>query len=165
VTTTKPPVREVFSSRLETFLDELKEGETPNSGTFCGYCYNPMPPEQAVCDHCGRDRASTPAANTVPPAVIELHRRKQKRESLVVNSFAYLGLGLGLLLFLIVVAINFYFFDTALWLFIISLLVLLVGGRGLAGVFGGWIGDEVGYRYANRKLAEEWDAYTGEQAL
>jgi hypothetical protein len=148
----------VFSERLDGFLESLREGETPNAGTFCGFCFNPIPPEQTLCDHCGRSLAQTAAVHSVPDPVLEMHRRKQRRESLIVNSFAYIGLGLGLALFLLIVSLNFFFFDT-IWLLIASVFVLLVGGRVFAGIAGGVIGDEVGFRYANRHLAAEWDAY------
>ena len=160
---TAPTLRRVFSERLESFLDDLKEGETPNAGRFCGFCFNPIPPDQTACDHCGRSLTATTPVTSVPDPIIEMHRRKQKRESLVVNSFAYLGLAIGLALFLLVVAINFYYVDQ-LWLLIASVLVLLVGGRMLAGLIGGYIGDELGYRYANRKLADEWDAFLAQKA-
>jgi hypothetical protein len=31
-------VRTVLSPRLEVFLDQLREGETPNYGRFCYFC-------------------------------------------------------------------------------------------------------------------------------
>ena len=41
--------------------------------------------------------------------------------------------------------------------------MLIVGGRIFAGILGGWIGDQIGYNYAHRKLAVEWDAYERER--
>ena len=82
--------------------------------------------------------------------------RKQKRESLIVNCFAYLGLALGLALFLGMVAINVTYLDRALWFFFIAIGVFLIGSRVLAAIIGGVIGDEIGYRYASRRLAEDW---------
>jgi hypothetical protein len=84
-----------------------------------------------------------------------MHRRKQRRESLIVNTFAYLGLGLGVALFIGMVAIEYYYVH-ALWLLLLSIVVLIVGSWGLARFVGGVIGDEIGYRYASRRLAEEW---------
>ena len=156
--TTRPARGEhrVFSSRLETFLEQLDAGETPNSGTFCSFCYNPLPVEYQRCDHCGQALSERPAVNSLPPAVVEMFRRKQKRESLIVNSFAYLGLALGLAIFLGMVAINVLYMERALWFFLLATLVFLVGSRALAGIIGGYIGDEIGYRYANKRLAEDW---------
>jgi hypothetical protein len=149
----------VFAQRLELFLEQLNEGATPNSGRFCTFCYNPLPAGFDRCDHCGRETAQHPPLTSLPGEVLQMYRQKQKRESLVVNSFAYLGLALGLALFLGLVAINVLLMDRALWFFIMATVVFLVGSRLLAGLLGGVIGDEIGYRYANRKLAEEWAAH------
>ena len=100
---------------------------------------------------------------SLPDNVVEMYRRKQRRESVVVNSFAYFGLALGLALFLGLVAVNVLYLDRALWFFILATVVFLVGSRLLAGLFGGIIGDEVGFRYASRKLAEEWAAHVTER--
>jgi hypothetical protein len=160
----------VFSGRLEAFLDQLQEGSTPNAGRFCSFCYNPLPPDFDRCDHCGQT-VSGPAIpaegrrvlESLPPAVVEMYRRKQRRESLVVNSFAYLGLGLGLALFLGLVAINVLYLDKAFWFFLLATVLFLVGSRVFAGLIGGFIGDEIGYRYANRRLSEDWTAHVTER--
>lgn len=149
----------VFSKRLVEFLTRLQEGQTPNSGRFCSYCFNPLPSSFEGCDHCGLSVAERPAVESLPPEVIEMERQKLRRESLVVNSFAYLGLGLGLALFLGLVAIGVLYLDRAFWFFLVSTVVFLVGSRLLAGILGGVIGDELGYRYASKHLAEDWAAY------
>ena len=150
------PGDKIFSPRLEAFLERLQEGTTPNAGTFCSFCYNPLPPGYERCDHCSQDPRARPPLHSLPPEVVEMQRRKLRRESLIVNSFAYLGLALGMALFLGMVAINVLYLDKALWFFLLATLVFLVGSRVLAGVLGGVVGDEAGYRYANKRLAEEW---------
>jgi hypothetical protein len=154
------PPRPVFSERLDGFLNQIQEGATPNFGAFCAFCYNPLPQTFERCDHCGLATAAKPPVSSIPQEVLDMHRRKLKRESVVVNAFAYAGLALGLAVFLGMVAINVLYLEKALWFFILATFVFLVGSRVLAGVIGGVIGDEVGYRYANRRLAEDWVAYT-----
>ena len=154
-----PANRRVFSTRLEEFFDRLAEGEAPNSGRFCSFCYNPLPAGFERCDHCGQDQRERPPVASLPDAVIDMHRRKQKRESLVVNSFAYLGLALGLALFLGMVAINVLYMHKAFWFFLVALVTFLLGSRLLAAIVGGVIGDEIGFRYANRHLSEDWAGY------
>jgi hypothetical protein len=156
------PPREVFSSRLREFLDKVLEGESPNYGSFCSFCYNPLPADYTRCDHCGQSTARAPLTS-VPEDVLEMHRRKLKRESVVVNSFAYLGLALGLALFLVMVAINVLYMQKALWFFLFATFVFLVGSRILAGIIGGVIGDEIGYRYANKHLAEDWASHVSQR--
>ena len=155
--------RGVFSNRLSDFLDRLQEGQVPNAGTFCSFCYNPMPQDFGRCDHCGQNLTDRPPISSLPREVIEMHRRMRKRESLIVNSFAFLGLGLGLGIFLGLVAINVLYMDRALWFFVIATLIFLVGSRVLAGILGGYIGDEIGYSYAHRKLAEDWSIHLSQR--
>ena len=110
----------VFSERLDELLGSIGEGETPNFGVFCAYCYNPLPAGFERCDYCGRDVQTHPTVQSVPLEVIDMHQHKLKRESLVVNSFAYLGLGLGLAIFLALVAVNVLLLNKALWFFILG---------------------------------------------
>jgi hypothetical protein len=149
----------VFSSRLEAFLDELYAGKAPNAGRFCSFCYNPLPPGHDRCDHCGQDLRDRPALTSLPPDVLDMYRRKQKRESLVVNSFAYAGLLLSLGLFLGLIAINVLYMERAFWFFLIAIVLLMLTARLFPGILGGVIGDEIGYRYARKKLLEDWTAH------
>jgi len=151
--------RRVFSARLNAFLDQLYEGQAPNAGSFCSFCYNPLPPGYQRCDHCGQAVSERAPVQTLPADVLEMHRRMRKRESLIVNTLAYLGLALGLALFLGMVAINVLYMDRALWFFLLATAVFLIGSRLLAGLLGGIVGDEIAYRYANKRLAEDWAAH------
>jgi hypothetical protein len=83
----------------------------------------------------------------------------RKRESLVVNSFAFAGLFLAVLIFMVLVAVAVYLMDQSLWMLGFATVFLLVGGRVFAGLLGGWIGDNVGYDYAHRKLVLEWQEF------
>ena len=88
----------------------------------------PAPSAPSATTRCRRaSTAATTAARTcasarritsLPLDVLDMHRRKLKRESLIVNSFAYLGLALGLALFLGMVAINVLYLDKAFWFFL-----------------------------------------------
>jgi hypothetical protein len=153
----------VFSERLDELLTSIGEGETPNFGTFCAYCYNPLPAGLERCDYCGRDVLTHPPVQTLPLEVIAMHLHKLKRESVVVNSFAFFGLGLGLAIFLGLVAVNVLLLNKALWFFIIATAIFLLGSRLLAGLFGGIIGDEIGFKYGRKKLAEDWNAFVAQR--
>ncbi len=153
----------ILSERLEEFLGRLADGTSPNAGTFCSFCYNPLPRDFKSCDHCGQDLGKRSAIKALPGAVLEMYRRKLRSESLIVNSFAYLGLFLGLALYLGLVAINVLYLDKALWFFVVATVIFLVASRMFAGLFGGYIGDELGYRVANRHLAEDWTAHLSQR--
>ena len=155
----EPGASRVFSARLDAFLTALDEGNTPNHGAFCSFCYNPLPPGFDACDHCGQPTSARQPIDSLPPVMLEMHRRKLKRESIIVNSFAFFGLGLGLAIFLGLVAINVLLMNKELWFFLIAFFVFLFGSRLLAALFGGLIGDEIGFRYANKRLSEDWAAH------
>lgn len=159
----RPGPYRVFSNRLEAFLDQLWAGETPNAGRFCPFCYNPLPPAFERCDHCGQELRDDTTLASMPRAIVLMYRRKQKRESLIVNSLAFFGLGLGLAIFLGMVAINVLYMEKAFWFFLVALVTFVIGSRLLAGIFGGIIGDELGFRYANKRLAEDWAQHVAER--
>lgn len=148
----------LFSARLTTLLEEMFRGEAPNSGRFCGNCYTPMDRQRMECQHCATPTSERPPLEKVPRDVLLMFRSLRRRESLVVNSFAYLGLLLGVLIF---IAVFFVIFELGanIWWYIFDIVLLFVLARVLAGVLGGYVGDELGYRYSRRKLAEEWHAY------
>jgi hypothetical protein len=153
----------IFSERLTAFLESYYAGEAPNAGRFCGHCYSPLAKERTECPHCGRSVKARPPVGFVPDPVREMFRRMRGRESLIVNSFAYLGLALAVLIFIVAFAITFSLSGNV-WLLALDTALLFVLARVLAGLLGGWIGDELGHRYAQRKLAEEWQAFEAERA-
>src|SRR5690606_25032158 len=99
----------------------------------------------------------------LPESVLRMYRRKLKSESLIVNSFAYVGLLSGLALFLGLVAVNVLYMNRELWFFLIATVVFLVSSRVFAGILGGIIGDELAYKIANKHLAEDWANHIAER--
>jgi len=154
----------IFSERLDGLMASMLAGEAPNVGRFCGYCYTPVRKAAEACAHCGRGTAEWPPVARIPPEFFALYKRMRKRESLIVNSFAFAGLAIGLVLFIVMVAVAVYDFNASLWWMAGSVVVLIVGGRVFAGLLGGWIGDAIGYDVSRRKLAVEWEAYERERA-
>lgn len=160
---TAPDALPVFSKRLDEIMASMLKGEIPNVGRFCGYCYTPVTKDSLSCDHCGRNTTTYPPQRAIPREFFALYKRMRKREALIVNSFAFAGLGIGLILFIVLVGLAVYRFDQSLWMLAGATAVFIVGGRVFAGLLGGWIGDDVGYRYARRKLALEWYEFEAER--
>jgi hypothetical protein len=155
---TPPPEVPIFSDRLTQVLETVIKGEAPNVGHFCGYCYTPIDRQRMHCPHCRKAVADYPAVVKVPSDVGEMFRKMRRRESLVVNSLAQFGIMLGVTAFIVV----FYFLflnDVAIWWYALDVLLLFVLSPVLAGLIGGYLGDEYGYRFAQRKLADEWAAF------
>ncbi|MHB8375570.1 MAG: hypothetical protein ACYDEB_01250 [Dehalococcoidia bacterium] len=153
----------IFSKRLDELMASMLKGEAPNVGRFCGYCYTPLGKTAAVCPHCARAAAEYAPVARIPAEFFALYQRMRRRESIIVNSFAFAGLGLGLVLFIVMVAVAVYRFNASLWWMAGATALLIVGGRVFAGILGGWIGDSIGYEVAHRKLAVEWQAYERER--
>lgn len=153
----------VFSPRLDEIMDAMIKGSIPNIGRFCGNCYTPVGKKEKACGHCGASLAEWPPLARIPKETFALYRRMRKRESLIVNSFAFAGLGLGLVLFVVLAWVAVYRMDQSLWMLAAATAVFIVGGRVFAGLLGGWIGDSIGYEYAHRKLALEWEEFERER--
>ncbi len=155
----------VFSPRLDELMAAMIKGQAPNVGRFCGYCYTPLGKKREECRHCGTTTSDYAAVAKLPMEFGALYRRMRKRESLIVNSFAFAGLGLGVALFVVLVAVAVYVFNQSLWWLAFATLVLMVGGRVFAGLLGGWIGDSVGYNFAHKRLILEWQDYERERDI
>jgi hypothetical protein len=140
-------------------MELMIKGEIPNVGRFCGYCYTPVSKRADACSHCGRSVGDWAPVDKIPLEVGAIYRSMRRRESLIVNSFAFGGLALGLVLFIFLVWLAVYHYEANLWLLGAATAVFIVGGRVFAGLLGGWIGDNIGYDYARRKLADDWTAY------
>ena len=153
----------IFSERLSSVLAAIFKGEAPNVGRFCGYCYTPIGKERTQCPHCSRVVAEHPPVDRIPREVLEMFRQLRRRESLVVNGFAYAGLLSAVAIFIAVFYVLFTI-GVNIWWYVFNIVLLFVLSRVLAGLLGGVLGDELGFRYARRKLAEEWQAYELEKA-
>jgi hypothetical protein len=150
----------IFSPRLDEVLAEMIKGQAPNRGHFCGNCYTPLAEERRVCPHCSALTSDRPPVEQVPAEVIAMFRALRRRESTVVNSFAFLGLFMGVALFL-----GLFLVSDALWWRIVDIVILVVTSRLFAAILGGVLGDEVGYRFARRRLAREWRAFAARRGV
>lgn len=164
MTSATPAEIPVFSPRLDELMAAMLKGDAPNAGRFCGYCYTPLRKKDDVCAHCGRETGEWEPVAKLPPDFGALYKGMRRRESLIVNAFAFAGLMLAVALFTALIAVAVYPLDGSISMLIFATVVLLVGGRVFAGLLGGWLGDDIGYAYARRKLVEEWQAYDAARA-
>ena len=147
----------LFSERLEEHLVAVSRGESPARGRFCGNCYTPMSTKTATCPHCATAAAERPSVDQVPAEVLAALTQQRKTESMIVNGLAYLGLLIavlgGLAIVLGIPALR----DNLIAAFVVYALILLIGGRGLAGVLGGHYGDRIGFERARRNTVTTWE--------
>lgn len=148
----------LFSQALEDHLVAVSRGQAPNRGRFCGNCYTPLGPTTPECPHCGQGTTGgLRPVTSVPDAVMEALRAQRQTESRWVTWMAYLGLLIaivgGLAFVLTVPGIR----DSLIWATVIYGLILLIGGRALAGILGGYFGDRIGYERARAKTLAAWE--------
>lgn len=151
----------LFSERLEDHLVGFTRGELPNRGRFCGHCYTPLAADSLRCPHCGVEVAERAPVDRVPEEIVDVLRRQRSTEARWVNGFAYLGLLIAVVGGISLVLLIPFFKENLIWATIFYGLVLLIGGRSLAGVLGGYYGDRIGYeraRAATRAAWMEWVA-------
>ncbi len=149
----------LFSERLEEHLVAFTRGELPNRGSFCGHCYTPLAADSERCPHCDEDVATRAPVDRVPDEIVEVLRRQRSTESRWVNGFAYLGLLIAVVGGIALVLVIPFFKDNLIWATAAYGLILLVGGRGLAGFLGGYYGDRIGYERARRATMAAWDQW------
>ncbi len=147
----------LFSERLEDHLVAFTRGELPNRGRFCGHCYTPLAGDSKRCPHCGEETSARPPTDRVPDAIVEVLRRQRSTEARWVNGFAYLGLLIAVVGGISLVLVIPFFKDNLIWATIFYGLILLIGGRSLAGVLGGYYGDRIGYERARTATRAAWD--------
>ena len=99
----------------------------------------------------------------IPQPIVEMLQAQRKTESRIVNGFAYLGLTLAVVGGLVLVLGVPYLREHLIWATIVYAAVLIVGGRVLAGVLGGYYGDRIAYERARGRLREEWAAWVAER--
>ncbi|GMU40509.1 MAG: hypothetical protein AMXMBFR23_13750 [Chloroflexota bacterium] len=154
----------LFSERLEAHLVAVYKGQAPNRGQFCGHCYTPVSRDTAVCSHCGVDaRSGRKPVEAVPAPIAEALFRQRKIEARWVNGFAYLGLLIAMVGGIALVLAVPFFKDRLIYATIAYGLILLVGGRVLAGVLGGYYGDRIGFERARRQTVAAWERWLVER--
>lgn len=153
----------LFSERLEELLVLITRGESPNAGRFCGNCYHPLGPTTAICLHCQTNTNEHIPVKSIPDEIVEMLRNQRKTESRIVNGFAYLGLIIAIFGGLALVLGIPYFRSNLISATIAYALILLIGGRILAGVIGGYYGDRIGYSRARQKLREDWETWAAKR--
>jgi hypothetical protein len=156
----------LFSEALEEHIVAITRGQVPNRGTFCGNCYTPLSRESERCPHCSVATSDTAPVDTIPDEVILMLREQRGTESRIVNAFAYAAFiivifaGLGIVLGIPYLRQNHLIAAT-----IVYTAILLVGGRTLAGVLGGYYGDHIAYDRARTRLRARWADWVRERGL
>ena len=153
------PSREVpFSRDLDELIHEIRAGNAPNIGRFCGYCSAPLG-QLERCDLCGEPESRTPAVDKIDRELAQIYVAKRKREALFVHSGAWIGilLATAVSIGLIMVLPG--------WTKGFAILTLVVGGY-FAGVFCGNVLAQVpAYRSGLKLFARRWRDYAAARGI
>ncbi len=144
------PTRAVpFSSELDEMIAEIRAGNAPNIGRFCGYCSAPLGQADA-CGVCGEPTERTPSVDKIDRELAQIYHAKRKREGLYVHLAAWTGilLATGLSILLILVLPD--------WTKIFAIIVLVLGGYFAGVFFGNVLVQGFAYRAGLRMFAKSW---------
>ena len=147
------PSREVpFSSDLDRLIHEIRAGEAPNIGRFCGYCCAPLG-KRSDCEVCGEHTTSTAPLDKIDRELAQIYVAKRKREALFVHSGAWLGilLATGVSIGLIMVLPS--------WTKAFAILTLVLGGYFAGVFFGNVLAQMPAYRSGLKLFAIRWGEY------
>ena len=147
------PSREVpFSSDLDRLIHEIRSGEAPNIGRFCGYCCAPLG-KRSDCEVCGEHTTSTAPLDKIDRELAQIYVAKRKREALFVHSGAWLGilLATGVSIGLIMVLPS--------WTKAFAILTLVLGGYFAGVFFGNVLAQMPAYRSGLKLFAIRWGEY------
>jgi hypothetical protein len=144
------PTREVpFSSELDEMIAEIRAGNAPNIGRFCGYCSAPLG-EAETCGICGESTARTPAVDKIDRDLAQIYQTKRKREGLYVHLAAWTGIllatGLSILMILLLPG----------WTKVFAIIFLVLGGYFAGVLFGNVLVQGFAYRAGLRMFAKRW---------
>ena len=152
------PSREVpFSTELDELIAEVRAGNAPNLGRFCGYCCAPLGVEQAHaaqrCGVCGESTERTPAVDKIDRDLAQIYVAKRKREGLYVHIAAWTGIllatGLSILMILLLPG----------WTKAFAIAFLVLGGYFMGVFFGNVLIQGFAYRAGLRMFARRWSEW------
>ena len=97
--------------------------------------------------------------DAVPNEIFSILREVRKIERTYVISFAFLGIFLSLLTGFFIVFNTTFLFTNEILGTIVLFAYLLITGRLLANIFGGIIGDQIGYKKGKNRLELRWSEW------
>ncbi|MBR74215.1 MAG: hypothetical protein CL872_04690 [Dehalococcoidaceae bacterium] len=152
----------LFSEKLELHMVEVGNGLRPNAGSFCDFCFNPIDLTGSKinkCTNCNKNIAANNTVGSVPDEIFAMLREVRKIERTYVISFAFLGIFLSLITGFLIVFNTTFLYSNEILGTIILFAYLLITGRLLANIFGGIIGDQIGYKKGRDTLELRWSQW------
>lgn len=150
------PTREVpFSAELDQLIAEIRAGNAPNIGRFCGYCSAPLGNEDQ-CQVCGETTNETPSVDKIDRDLAQIYHAKRKREGLYVHLAAWAGILVATAISIIMI----WFLPG--WTKAFAIVFLVLGGYFAGVFFGNVLIQGYAYRAGLRMFAQRWSEWLAE---
>lgn len=150
------PTRDVpFSDELDQLIAEIRKGEAPNLGRFCGRCCAPLGDADS-CRTCGEPVGATEPVGKIDRELAAIYTAKRKREGLFVHLAAWTGILLATALSVLLI---YFFAEAGIWVVALGLLILIAGGYFAGVFFGNVLIQDRAYRSGLEMFARRWCEY------
>ena len=146
-----------FSETLDQLIAEIRAGNAPNLGHFCGHCNHPLPRTAALCRICGVETAVIEAVDKIDRRLAQIYTAKRKREGRWVHGAAWGGILLGTLISLGLIVL------LPGWTKVFAVIFLILGSYYIASYLGNVAIQDWAYRRGLLTFAREWQAVRRER--
>ena len=142
-----------FSEALDAMIAEVRAGNAPNLGRFCGYCYTPLESTREVCPTCATSTADTAPRDKISRTLAQVYTAKRKREGRYVHSAAWAGISFGA-----VVSVGLILVLPG-WTKVFAILFLIVGSYYIASYLGNVAVQGYAYRRGLEEFSVAWQEF------
>ncbi len=144
------PTRDVpFSSELDEMIAEIRAGNAPNIGRFCGFCCAPLG-RSDYCGVCDLTTERVPAVDKIDRELAQIYHAKRKREGLYVHLAAWTGILLATALSILLILV------LPGWTKVFAIIFLVLGGYFAGVFFGNVLIQGFAYRAGLKMFARRW---------
>ena len=146
--------REVpFSAALDKLIAEVRQGNAPNLGRFCGYCATPLTPAAERCPTCATETEAVAPREKIPRPLAAVYKRKRKVEARIIHGAAWLGITIGAAISVGLILV------LPSWTKVFAVIFLIVGSFYIASYMGNVLAQNYAYRRGLRTFAGRWQEY------
>jgi hypothetical protein len=142
-----------FSDSLDLMIAEIRAGNAPNLGRFCGYCYTPLDAKRRACPTCETRIDDVPPREKIARTVAQVYTAKRKREGRYVHGAAWAGILFGAAVSVGLIAV------LPGWTKVFAILFLIAGSYYIASYLGNVAVQNYAYRRGLQQFSVAWQEF------